>query len=199
MLRRPPCPGSKGRTARPARQQEGCSMPEASVSFAGNLTDQPELRHTEGGIARATLRVAVSGRSRDSEPSFFSVVVWRDQAEHAAASLTRGSRVVVVGWLQQRRRRQRRRPGRQRGRFDLFRGPHATTQGFGVAAGHAIRRPDGPQPTVPEACGAAGRTRCPPDPGGRATTPHRSGPRPPGGHPVTAGVPVPRPGHGPPG
>jgi single-stranded DNA-binding protein len=29
-------------------------MLDASVSFAGNLTDQPELRHTEGEIARAT-------------------------------------------------------------------------------------------------------------------------------------------------
>jgi single-stranded DNA-binding protein len=29
------------------------------------------------------LRVAVSGR-RELEASFFSVVVWRDQAEHAA-------------------------------------------------------------------------------------------------------------------
>jgi single-strand DNA-binding protein len=45
--------------------------------------------------------VAVSGR-RDSEPSFFTVVVWRDQAEHAAESLHRGSRVVVMGRLQQR-------------------------------------------------------------------------------------------------
>ena len=77
-------------------------MTEASVSFAGNLTDDPELRHTEGGIARATFRVAVSGRTRDSEPSFFTVVVWRDQAEHAAESLSKGSRVVVVGRLQQR-------------------------------------------------------------------------------------------------
>jgi single-strand DNA-binding protein len=75
-------------------------MPDAQVSFAGNLTDDPELRHTEGGIATATLRVAVSGR-REGEPSFFTVVVWRDQAEHAAASLSRGSR-VVVGRLQQR-------------------------------------------------------------------------------------------------
>jgi single-strand DNA-binding protein len=75
-------------------------MPDASVSFAGNLTDNPELRHTEGGIARATFRVAVSGR-RDGEASFFTVVVWRDQAEHAAESLTKGSR-VVVGRLQQR-------------------------------------------------------------------------------------------------
>jgi single-strand DNA-binding protein len=76
-------------------------MPEAGVSFAGNLTDDPELRHTEAGIARAVLRVAVSGR-REQEPSFFSVIVWRDQAEHAAQSLAKGSRVVVVGRLQQR-------------------------------------------------------------------------------------------------
>ena len=77
-------------------------MPEASVSFAGNLTDDPEVRHAESGVARATLRVAVSGRSRDSEPSFFTVIVWRDQAEHAAESLAKGSRVVVIGRLQQR-------------------------------------------------------------------------------------------------
>jgi single-strand DNA-binding protein len=77
-------------------------MTEAAISFAGNLTDDPKLRHTEGGIARAMFRVAVSGRNRDSEPSFFTVLVWRDQAEHAVESLSRGSRVVVVGRLQQR-------------------------------------------------------------------------------------------------
>jgi single-strand DNA-binding protein len=76
-------------------------MTEPSVSFAGNLTDDPELRHTEGGIARAVFRVAVSGR-REQEASFFTVIVWREQAQHAAQSLTKGSRVVVVGRLQQR-------------------------------------------------------------------------------------------------
>ena len=76
-------------------------MTEASVNFAGNLTDDPELRHTESGIARASFRVAVSGR-KEQEPSFFTVVVWRDQAEHAAESLSKGSRVVVVGRLRQR-------------------------------------------------------------------------------------------------
>jgi single-strand DNA-binding protein len=45
--------------------------------------------------------VAVSGR-REQEASFFTVVVWRDQAEHAAESLSKGSRVVVVGRLEQR-------------------------------------------------------------------------------------------------
>jgi single-stranded DNA-binding protein len=76
-------------------------MTEASVSFAGNLTDQPEVRYTESGIARAVFRVAVSGR-KEQEPSFLTVIVWRDQAEHAAESLSKGSRVVVVGRLQQR-------------------------------------------------------------------------------------------------
>jgi single-strand DNA-binding protein len=76
-------------------------MTEASVSFAGNLTDDSEVRYTEGGIARAIFRVAVSGR-REQEASFFTVVVWRDQADHAAQSLSKGSRVVVVGRLQQR-------------------------------------------------------------------------------------------------
>jgi single-strand DNA-binding protein len=78
-------------------------MTEAAVSFAGNLTDDPEVRYTEAGIARAMFRVAVSGR-REQEASFFTVIVWRDQAEHASQSLSKGSRVVVVvvGRLQQR-------------------------------------------------------------------------------------------------
>jgi single-stranded DNA-binding protein len=44
-------------------------MTEASVSFAGNLTDDPEVRYTESGIARAMFRVAVCGR-REQEASF---------------------------------------------------------------------------------------------------------------------------------
>jgi single-strand DNA-binding protein len=101
MPRCPPSPGSKGRADRPARHQEGRVHDRGSVSFAGNLTDDPEVRSTEGGIARAMFRVAVSGR-REQEPSFFTVIVWRDQAEHAAQSLSKGSRIVVVGRLQQR-------------------------------------------------------------------------------------------------
>ncbi|HEY8558356.1 MAG TPA: single-stranded DNA-binding protein [Actinomycetes bacterium] len=76
-------------------------MTEATMSFAGNLTDNPEVRYTDSGIARAMFRVAVSGR-REQEASFFTVILWRDQAEHAAESLAKDSRVVVVGRLQQR-------------------------------------------------------------------------------------------------
>ena len=72
-------------------------MTEAAVSFAGNLTDDPELRHTESGIARAVCRVAVSAR-REQEASFFTVIVWRDQAEHAAQSISKGSRLQQHIW-----------------------------------------------------------------------------------------------------
>ena len=76
-------------------------MPDTTTAIVGNLTDDPEVRYTQDGIARAVFRVAVSGR-REQEASFFTVIVWRDQAEHAAQSLAKGSRVVVVGRLQQR-------------------------------------------------------------------------------------------------
>ena len=49
-------------------------MTEPSVGFAGNLTDDPEVRHTESGIARAMFREAVSGQ-RGQEASFFTVIV----------------------------------------------------------------------------------------------------------------------------
>jgi single-strand DNA-binding protein len=35
-------------------------------------------------------------------PDLFTVIVWRDQAKHAAQSHSKGSRVVVMGKLQQR-------------------------------------------------------------------------------------------------
>jgi single-strand DNA-binding protein len=76
-------------------------MTEANVSFAGNLTEDPEVRYTDSGIPRATFRVAVSSR-REQKASFFTVIVWRDQAKHAAESLNKGSRVMVMGRLQQR-------------------------------------------------------------------------------------------------
>src|SRR4030095_10505125 len=90
-----------GQTARPGnRKGQSHDRGRRETPF-GNLTEDPEVRSTDGGIARAMCRVALSGR-REKEASFFTVVVWRDQAEHASQSLAKGSRVVVVGKLQQR-------------------------------------------------------------------------------------------------
>jgi single-stranded DNA-binding protein len=50
---------------------------------------------SEGGLRKRTSRK--TGTAPQPDP-----YVWRDQAEHAAESLAKGSRVVVVGRLQQR-------------------------------------------------------------------------------------------------
>jgi len=78
------------------------------VMLVGNLTDDPELRFTPNGAAVANFRLAVTPRVRegdqwkDGETSFFRVNVWRQQAENAAESLTKGSRCIVVGRLRSR-------------------------------------------------------------------------------------------------
>ena len=80
------------------------------VTVVGNLTDDPELKYTPNGAAVANFSVAVSRRVRnettqqweDADTSFFRISCWRSMAENAAESLTRGTRVVVVGRLKQR-------------------------------------------------------------------------------------------------
>lgn len=80
-----------------------------SITITGNLARDPELRYTQAGEASTLLGVAVNRRHRDAdsgewveEVSYFDVICWRDQAEHAAASLEKGMRVVVTGRLVQR-------------------------------------------------------------------------------------------------
>ena len=69
----------------------------------GNLTAAPELRFTSNGNAIATLRVAVNervnenGQWRDGETTYHDVVVWRQQAEHAADAFSKGDRIVAAG------------------------------------------------------------------------------------------------------
>ncbi len=85
-------------------------MNTTSVTFAGNLTSDPELRFTTAGKAVTKLRVAVQSRRpksdgtgwEDGPATFHNVTVWGTPAEYAAESLTRGDRVVVIGRLEQR-------------------------------------------------------------------------------------------------
>lgn len=79
------------------------------ITLVGNITDDPELRFTPGGAAVANFTVAVnqrrqgqSGAWEDRLDGFFRCNCWRDLAENVAESLQKGSRVVVVGRLQQR-------------------------------------------------------------------------------------------------
>ena len=80
-----------------------------TVELVGNLTRDPELRFTPNGAAVANFGLAVNRRWRnqqtnewEEQTSFFDIVCWRDLAENVAESLDRGTRVMVVGRLEQR-------------------------------------------------------------------------------------------------
>ncbi|MFM7534904.1 MAG: single-stranded DNA-binding protein [Acidimicrobiales bacterium] len=82
-------------------------MADSTVTLVGNLTRDPELRFTQGGRAIATLGLAVSRRYQvnnewQEQTSFFNVVAWGQLGENAASSLSKGTRVLVTGRLEQR-------------------------------------------------------------------------------------------------
>ena len=80
-----------------------------TVTLVGNVTRDPELRFTPSGQATATFGLAVNRRWQNRQTqeweeatSFFDVVCWREMAENASESLSRGARVIVTGRLEQR-------------------------------------------------------------------------------------------------
>jgi single-strand DNA-binding protein len=83
---------------------------ETVITVVGNLTSDPELRYTQGGLAVANFTIASTPRSfdrasndwKDGDALFLRASVWREFAEHVAGSLTKGSRVVATGRLKQR-------------------------------------------------------------------------------------------------
>jgi single-strand DNA-binding protein len=80
---------------------------ENSVTLVGNLTRDPELRYTTGGRGVASFGLAVNRRYQvngewQEQVSFFNIVAWGDLGENAAASLTKGNRVMIAGRLEQR-------------------------------------------------------------------------------------------------
>jgi single-strand DNA-binding protein len=80
---------------------------ENSVTLVGNLTRDPELRYTPSGAGVASFGLAVNRRYQQNgewqeQVSFFNIVAWAELGENAAASLSKGTRVIVTGRLEQR-------------------------------------------------------------------------------------------------
>ncbi|SFE22296.1 single-strand DNA-binding protein [Actinopolyspora alba] len=83
---------------------------ETQTTVIGNLTADPELRFTPSGDAVVNFTVANnpyffdrrSGEWKDGESLFLRCTLWRQAAENAAETLTRGMRVIVQGRLRQR-------------------------------------------------------------------------------------------------
>jgi single-strand DNA-binding protein len=86
------------------------SAGDTTLTITGNLTADPELRFTGTGTAVAAFTVAASrrvydqatGQWQDDDTLFLRCSAWRDLADHAAESLTKGTRVIVTGRLKQR-------------------------------------------------------------------------------------------------
>jgi len=78
------------------------------VVLVGNLTRDPELRHTPSGMAVCSLRIAVNTRRKDStgqwteKPNYFDVTVWGNQGESCAQYLAKGRPVALDGRLEWR-------------------------------------------------------------------------------------------------
>ena len=76
------------------------------VYLIGNLTRDPELSETATGVAFCRFAVAVNrpfaNAEGNREVDFFNVIVWRGLAENCGKFLKKGSKVAVVGSLQNR-------------------------------------------------------------------------------------------------
>ncbi len=76
------------------------------VFLIGNLTRDPEVSETSGGIPFCRLGIAVprtySSNEGEKITDFFNVTVWRNQAENCGRFLKKGSKVSIFGSLQNR-------------------------------------------------------------------------------------------------
>lgn len=77
------------------------------IFLQGRLVADPELRHTQSGVAVASFRLAVDRDFKDRETGerkadFINVVAWRQTGEFVSRFLTKGRMAIVEGKLQTR-------------------------------------------------------------------------------------------------
>jgi len=79
------------------------------ITIVGNVGNDPEMRYTPTGQAVSSFSVGVQNRRtrdgdewKDNGTTWYRVTAWRDLAENIAQSITRGTRVIVVGILASR-------------------------------------------------------------------------------------------------
>ena len=79
-------------------------MASNNITVVGNVTRDPELRYTQSGKATVNVGIAVNRRYQvngewQEQTSYMNVVAWDQLAENIAASLNKGTRVLVTGRL----------------------------------------------------------------------------------------------------
>lgn len=79
------------------------------ITLVGNLGRDPEMRYTPSGVPVTSFSVAVNKRYQGQDGQWqdktiwFRVTAWRKLAETASQYLTKGSKVLVVGELEEPR------------------------------------------------------------------------------------------------
>jgi single-strand DNA-binding protein len=120
-----------------------------TVMLVGNVTRDPEIRYTPSGQTVATFGLAVNRRWQnrqtnewEEQVSFFDVKCWAQMAENVSDSITRGTRVIVSGRLEQRSWETDN--GEKRSKVEVVADEIAPSLRWATAQVQKIERTDGP-------------------------------------------------------
>ncbi|MBR5137720.1 MAG: single-stranded DNA-binding protein [Clostridia bacterium] len=76
------------------------------VFLMGRLVRDPELRMTATGTPVCSFSLAVdrsfARQGEERKADFFNIVAWRNQAEFCKKYLTKGTKIIVIGSIQNR-------------------------------------------------------------------------------------------------
>lgn len=77
------------------------------VILIGNMTADPELKQTQGGLSVCSFSIAVNRRFAKSEQGqqsvdFINIVTWRQNAEFVCRYFKKGNPILICGQLQTR-------------------------------------------------------------------------------------------------
>ncbi len=77
------------------------------VILIGNMTADPELKQTTGGISVCSFSIAVNRRFAKADQGqqnvdFINIVTWRQQAEFVARYFKKGNPILICGQIQTR-------------------------------------------------------------------------------------------------
>ena len=75
------------------------------VILIGNMTADPELKQTQGGLSVSSFSIAVNRRFKNEgqqDCDFINIVAWRQQAEFVTRYFKKGQPILICGQLQTR-------------------------------------------------------------------------------------------------
>ena len=71
------------------------------IALVGRLTAEPELKHTQSGVAVSKFTIAVdrafTKQGEEKKADFINVVAWRNSAEFLCKYFSKGQRIGVQG------------------------------------------------------------------------------------------------------